>query len=320
MRKGLVAKETIEQSDCFVFNNGTITTFNDEIAAACSTNLYIEGAVKAQPLMDLLRKAKDDKLKVQTKKGELRISGNNFRTGIKLEHDILLPTDKIPKPSKFIKVPENFSQLAKLACLTASKAFNQRKLSNVHLEGNRIESCDNDRITICYMEKSFEHDILIPATNLLEIVKESIKAISVDKNWVHFKTNENVVLSTALDDNEYLDLKSCLPEGDGHVIEFPTQIGEIIGRANIFSKKEEEGEKIANISIKDGVLQISTFNETGWYVEKDSSIDMEDDLKFSINTDFLLDVIKMTNQVSIVHDNLMFEDDHAVHLIKLEED
>lgn len=283
----------------------------------------MEGAVEADPLLKLLNKVKDDYINVEIDENELNISGKKFNTGIKLESEILLPTDEIEMPDEFESVPDNFSQLAKLACLTASKSLNMALLTCVHLEGDKIESCDNDRITICHMDdQEFDHNILIPAKNLTTIVKENIKEIAIDDSWAHFKTDEDVILSCRLfsnEDDDYVDLEEHVPDtDDGRQINFPTEIDEIISRADIFGKDEESGDKFAHISLKKGKLTISTQNETGWLKES-AKVDSKENLSFSINTDFLKDVIKMTKEVSIVEDTLVFTDDSSTHLVKLEE-
>ena len=322
VKQGLTAKETIQQSNCFVFKDGYIYTFNDEIFAACPTDLDIEGAVQADSLLKLLNKTKDKNIEVSIEDDEIRISGKNFKTGIKLESEIMLPIDEVEIPDEFEDAPTNFSQLAKLACLTASKSLSMSLLTCVHFGGNVIESCDNDRITICNLDVEFDHDVLIPAGNLSKIVKEQINGIAVDDNWAHFKTDEDVILSCRLypdDDNEYVDLQEQVPEDEGRQIQFPTEIDNILDRANIFGTDEESGDKLANIQIKKGKLTVTAQNESGWHKEGPVKVNSKESMSFHVNPDFLKDVIKMTNEVSIIDDTLMFVDDHSTHLVKLEE-
>ena len=60
VKKGLSAKDLIEQSTTFIFKNQKIVTYNDEIFAMTPTDVEIEGCVKADSLMQLLSKIKDD--------------------------------------------------------------------------------------------------------------------------------------------------------------------------------------------------------------------------------------------------------------------
>jgi len=324
VKSGLTAKETIQQSNCFVFKDGQVYTFNDEIFATCQTDLDLEGAVQADSLLKLLNKVKDEHIEIETDDSELKITGKNFETGIKLESEILLPVDEIeiPEDDEFTKVPNNFSKLAKLACFTASKSLNKALLTCVHIEDNKIESCDNDRITICKIKEELDHDVLIPAKNLSQIVKEQIQSIAFDDSWAHFYTDEGVIMSCRLfsnEDDEYVDLEEHVPDDEGRKIKFPTEISEILDRADIFGQDEESGDKMAKIQIKKGKLTITAQNETGWYKEGPVKVDSKENISFSVNPDFLKDVAKMTDEIYIVDDTLMFTDDNSTHLVKLED-
>ena len=321
VRKGLTAKEMIQQSNCFIFKDEFVYTFNDDIFAACETGLNIEGAIEADSLIKLLNRIKDDVIEIEVNNDELSISGKNFSTGIKIENDILIPIDEIEIPDEFESVPKNFSHLAKLACLTASKSLNMALLTCVHIESDKIESCDNDRITICRMDREFNHDILLPARSFSSIVKENIVGMSIDDSWTHFKTDEDVILSCRLfynKDDDYVDLEEHIPDDEGRKITLPEEIEEIINRADIFGKDQESGDRYAHISIKKGKLKVSAQNESGWYQES-SKVKSKETIAFSVNTDFLRDILKMTNQISVVDDVLMFSSDDYTHIVKLEE-
>jgi len=61
---GLAKKELIEQSACFVFRDGLAQTFNDEVACSMKADYGIEGAVPAEPLLNLLRQLPDENIKL----------------------------------------------------------------------------------------------------------------------------------------------------------------------------------------------------------------------------------------------------------------
>jgi hypothetical protein len=60
VQAGLSVRAATEQSNCFVFSDGVVRTFNDEIACEQKTSLKITGAVIADPLISLLRKLPEE--------------------------------------------------------------------------------------------------------------------------------------------------------------------------------------------------------------------------------------------------------------------
>ena len=97
---GLSTRELIEQSSCFVFKDGKVLTFNDEIACVQTCKIGIEGAVPAMPIVNLLRKMVEEEitiLPVNDGKG-LRIKGKRKQATIPMEAEIQLPIEAWEKP------------------------------------------------------------------------------------------------------------------------------------------------------------------------------------------------------------------------------
>ena len=65
VQPGLSIREIIEQSSCFVFQDGKVITYNDEIFCSQKTPLKIKGAVLAAPLIALLRKMVETEVDIE---------------------------------------------------------------------------------------------------------------------------------------------------------------------------------------------------------------------------------------------------------------
>jgi len=319
IRAGIASKELIEQSTSFLFSDNKIFTYNDEICAITKTELDIEGAVEAATFLKIFSKIKDDEVSIGIKDNEIRIKGKKFQTGINFDEEIKLPIDNAPITEDFIEVPENFTRLAKLACLTASKSVDEPLITFVHITNEFIESCDNERITICTLDLEEEVDVLVSAKSLMQILmNNTITGINVDDTWIHFITNEEVILSCRLQEEEYVDLHEHIPEEEGKVIELPSQIKEILDRAEIFSKEESTTGKFVTIELADKKLKVSSQNNRGWFKEKTKTKYTGPNISFSINADFLKDILSISNTISVVDTCLLFRDEYSVHLVQLE--
>lgn len=316
---GVARTELLEQSGSFVFTDNHIYAFNDEILASTSVSEDLEGAIEALPLLSMLRKIKDDEIKIWQEGDELRIKGKRFESGIKFESDIKLPINDIKIPEKFKNVQYNFSELCKLACLTASKSLSDPLLTFVHFNGNKIESCDNDRITICELESDLKFKALVSAKSLLQVIKEPVVGIALDEQWLHFKTKSDVVFSLRTNPEIYVDVQSFVPKKKGTEITLPEEIINIISRADVFSKDTVSLEKTVEISIKEGKLLISAQNDSGWFKERCKTKYSGPDISFSINSEFLRDILKLSNSIEVVKNLLVFRDKQSIHFVQLNE-
>ncbi len=321
VRKGLAKKDLIEQSNSFVFKDNKIVTFNDDIFAMTPTEVDIEGVIEAESLLKLLNKIKDDEVKISTTDNELQIKGKKFSAGILLNSEIRLPIDDITIPKKMSKLNSDFIACAKQACLTAGSSLSEPILTCVHIHKNKIESCDNDRITICSLEQSFDFDILVPAKNLFDVCSTKLADIYVDDSWIHFKTKDEVFLSTRLFNEQFLDVQQFVPNTDveKNIITFPSEITDILARADTFSKDIHSQEKNVQIQIKNKKMEIISQNEIGWFKERILT-KCEKDFTFTINIEFLLGILKTTNEISIIDGMIYFETENSIHLVRLDED
>jgi len=315
---GIATKELLEQSSAFVFHKGRIITFNDEITASIPTKLKIEGVIQAEPFYKMVKKIKEEEIKVAQEGSIFIIRGKDFQAKFNSEKEIIIPIDEINIPKKFKKLPTGFSKAIRMVCITAGKALSEPLLMNVHIENNKIESCDNDRVTICTLDKNLKMDILVSAKNIGEINKQEVNSIASSDGWIHFKTKKGAILSSRLIDEDYIDLEQYVPTQSGKPIVFPTQIKDLLDKGEIFSQNEISTEKLIKIRLKDGKLDIMSQNSTGKYRGWKKVKYFGPDLTFEINPDFLRDILSLSHKVSIVDNTLMFEEEDAVHVINLE--
>lgn len=319
---GIASKELIEQTSCFIFSKKRIITFNDMIAATVPTTLKINGVVQSEPILKLISKVKDEEIEVVQKEGKLLISGKRFNAEFNMTKSMEIPLGEIDIPDSFIETPPEIQSCLKMACFTASKSLAEPLLRCVHIKNNKVESCNNDQITICTLPKKFKGiDVLVPAKNVSEINKQKIVGIAVVDGWAHFNTENGAILSSKTLQQKYLDLSQYIPNEDSaSVIEFPSQIKEILDRAEILSSVEEDKsvDKIIRISLSKEKLIIESENAVGKYTEERRKVKYDGDpIEFETNPDFLRHILSMTNVVSLVEDTIMFKEPGAIHLIKL---
>jgi len=82
---GLSNTEILEQSSSFIFMDGLVITFNDEISVSHPIPYDWTGAVVAKELMTLLKKYKDDEIEVNITQEEFLIKTKRGEAGIRLD-------------------------------------------------------------------------------------------------------------------------------------------------------------------------------------------------------------------------------------------
>src|SRR5262245_34318554 len=85
----------IEQGDHFCFTGSEILTFNGELACRTASPLrkVVQGAVPAEPLLDVLRKRPEEELEIECDGSRLDIVGSkgSRRSWLNMEAEVSLP-------------------------------------------------------------------------------------------------------------------------------------------------------------------------------------------------------------------------------------
>lgn len=316
---GLSAKEIIEQSSCFIFKDGTVNTYNDEIACSQKSLLKIEGAVTAIPFISVLRKLKEDELEISTNdsNSQVLVKAKSKRSGINMERDILLPIEAVDKPKKWKPLPDNFADAIAIVQPCAGSNDAQFAMTCVHITSKWIEACDNHQVSRFKIKTDVGKSILIRKESLKHIVSLDMVEFSETKHWVHFRNSDGLILSCRHWVDEYPsdDLSKVL-QVDGEPLILPKGLKEAVEKAEIFSIENVEGSNVI-VNIKKGKFKITGKGPSGWFTEvKKSKYDGES-LQFTIPPRLLVELVQRHNECEVSEDRLKVKGGKFVYVTVL---
>ncbi len=285
---GLSRRGGVEQSGHFVFQNGKLLTYNDEVACVGKIDLDLEGAVPSKELLGLLRKLVEDEIELKVDGGELKIAGTGRKAGIRMDAEIALPLDAVEKPGKWKKLPPDFWEAIKTASHVASTDESQFILTCIHLTSTYIEATDHFQLIRCKVESGLDN-VLLKAVALRSVTDMMLVGISETENWVHFHDKGGLVLSCRKYEGQFpkLDLHIKVK---GTKTSFPKGISDSISKAVLFSGEEKLGESLLRIDLQPGKMRLSGQGPNGWYRET-SKVEYEGgSVSFSVAPNMLLDI------------------------------
>lgn len=267
VRAGVSPRGLVEQSSSFVFKDGVVMTFNDEIACRKDIGVPLEGALNAEMLIASLEKFPDGQLTIrQNGDGHVEFRGKRDRFGIKLEAEVTLPIDRVETPTKWRKLPENFSDVVECVKDCAGRDETQFHLTCLHFTSEWVEACDNIHAFRWKLNLGLKGSILIRSKAMQEIIGLGVTKMSVTPAWVHFKNPVGLVLSCRQYIQEYPDITPLLKRPSGTKIEIPKGLFEANQQAALHAKdKGPGGEALVLLSIKDGRVKIRGEGSRGYY-------------------------------------------------------
>lgn len=318
IRPGLSPKDIIEQSSCYVFKDGKVMTYNDEIACTLDSCLdEIEGAVIAEPLISVLRKipAETVDIEVDEKTSSLLIKAKKRKSGIRMEQMILLPIDNVEKPKKWVTLPDEFSDAVDIVSQCAGHDETEFVLTCIHIHPDHIEACDNYQLSRYTMKTGIKKASLVRASSIKHIIDLGMIEFSESDTWVHFRNAGGLVLSCRRQLEDYMSLDKLLV-CEGSLTVIPKGLSVAVECADIFSSENADNNQVTvDLSPKNGgQLRITGEGASGWYKEVKKLKYTGPAMKFKIAPKLLAEIGKRHNECVISIDRLKVDGGKFVYV------
>lgn len=326
---GLADKEIIEQSTSYIFVDGFLVTFNDEIAISLPSPFgkEVEGAVPAKEFRNILAKLRDKEVDVYSTENELRIDGKNKKVGLAITKNVELPMADIinfdPNEVTWIELAQDTMEAIEFCLFSVSKNVNKPILNCLHLTGDMVESCDNYRITRFFMDKpTFLTPILIQADNIKNLPKyPDLKEYTVYDGWAHFRGDDEFVVSCRILEDSFPNVSKFITEGKTSV-SFPDSLDAALQTAEVLVDHTKVDNEKVKIHLKESSLVLECQGPVGWFKEK---VKYSDDIKrkkpvdFEIHPGFLRQILKLMNSAKVNNKAgvINFSGEKFVHVMSL---
>ena len=301
VKPGLSNKDIIEFADSFSFHENQLITYNDFICVKCPIDLDLQGTIKSDHFYQIIKKFKTDKngeLIFKIKNNELIIKSNKAKAGVPINREGKITLHELGEiPEKWKKLPDDFSEGIRLSAFAAGNDASEPILTCLHIHSDIIESSNGQRAFKYHMEKEINKTFLLPAFSVPALLQHPIKFYNISKNWLHFKTKENLIISCRMYEDEQFPDTDFLFNISGSEIHFPDKIKDSIERAIVFTDTEEDDNDITiEIDKKETLIQSKSKN--GWFKERISN-KSKTKVSFEINPFFLKDILKSSAKAII---------------------
>lgn len=322
VKPGLANKEIMEQTSSFAFIGDRVVTYNDEISLSHPVEgMEIQGAIKAEELYKFLTKVKTEEIELEEKDNQIVLKNGRANVGFIVAKEINLPLDEeVAVKGDWKKLPKEFTKALTFTADVCSKDQSDPKLVCVHVnEEGFVEGSDKYRIAQYKMKvKMPVPTTLLPATSAKEIIKMNPTKIASGKGWVHFKNEEDTILSCRIFNEAYVNTAPILKTPkNGIEVTFPEELPEILEKARIFAERKSIIDENVDITLKKKTIVVESKSETGWFKES-APIDYKgDSITFSTTPYLLKDILKDTQSCAIFKDRLKFESDNWIYITAL---
>ena len=324
LKPALSKKDMIGNANCFVFKDGYVSTYNDELWF----NHPIEGinktfAIESDEILALLDKTKEETITLDLTDDLLIFQAGKSKAGFKLINAEFPVDTSIFEQQLFYDLPEDFQTAIKFAAMSASDDLINPILNCVSIKSDgTVSGTDNFRLSNWKLdtdELPFD-DLLIPADSVLKILSIQPTSFMVDTDWIHFKNEDNIIASCRLVHDKFPDVSKVISKlGTGTLVTFPDDISAILSRAAIFSDNEKNNQSVTITRKGKYVVVDSETSIKGFFKERVLMETDSDDFSFIINPSFLSDILKKSKECILESNKniISFRGDNWVYIAML---
>lgn len=238
---GLSPEETVSQSDCFVFKDGEVMTYNNKVACHYKCSLNITGAVNASKLLKMVARSNDEEIEFEVGKGKLNYKGKAKKGYIRMDKDILLPISDVKTPKKWVSLSKEVIEAIHQVSNCAALSQKVPHFACVNIAPNLVEACDGYQAGRVEIKTPFKKSTLIRATTLRNILKLNVSHVGLINNWIHFKNKDGLIISTLIEIGKYpTDELTKIFDIKGSPAKLSTGLKELVNRVSVYLEDDEE--------------------------------------------------------------------------------
>ncbi len=320
---GVATKETIEQSDCFVFGDGVVRTFNEEIACTAPLKLGdVAGATVAKPLIESLRLMEDETLQVYMEAPYVIFAGQRGRkVKRKLQAKVNLPLSAIEIPETWHEISPEYNDALLMTHECAKNKDEERFFACcVHIAKGRIEATDNDTQLMRYRVKTrISKPSLIKKQSARAIAEMGARDFAETERWLHYRNDAGLVISCCrylLDEAyPYPDTESAC-EVNGTPLSLPKSIGEAAALAEICSREQKDMNFVI-LTLSPGVVRLEGIGITGEYSHPVECEYEGEPMSFMIPPKLLRQIVEKYDAATINPSSLFVAGERFVYVSRL---
>jgi DNA polymerase III sliding clamp (beta) subunit (PCNA family) len=327
LKPGIAKREIIEQGDCVIFDasDGSLYSFNEEIACYAKFKTNITGAVRAELLLNLLPKLPDDEIDIdQDEEGGVLIKCKKSISNLKCETQIRLPIDvlEMPQEDKWLALPDSFTEAVSIVEGCVSKSDTDFQLSSIHITPKYLESANSNQASRYGIELPIKESFLVRHGALHSAISNGVVEFAVTSKWLHFRNKHDLRISCHRYVEDYLDTIDAIvtKERLGTEVVIPAGVKEAVETASLFSKDNLKGVDLIGVRFdhKKQKLRISGEGINGYHVNTHKIEYTGDDIQFSINPQLFTALLTQYKTCELCTDCLKFANDHYVYITSLE--
>lgn len=323
VKPGLAKRDIIEQFTHFIFSGTEVITYNDEICISHPLETDFVCSAKSDEFFKAISSVETEEVEVTLNEGKLCISSENARGHLLTtpEEDdaeqLITALDIDSIKNQWQSLPSDFIRGISLCMFSASKDLTKGVHTCVFAEGDLLSSSDGIRVSVYVMDGEITPKVLIPASNVAELVKFDVKKYFISESWAHFQTENGVIFSSRIMEGNYPALHAYL-EISGEQVKLPAKLKNLVESITFMVDGKVELDRFMDIYISPNKILCKAVKKNIGEFEKEMEFESGiEELHLVINPGFLIQVLEKATTMTVGENAVLFTSFTFNHSISL---
>lgn len=326
--------ETLEQSNCFIFDGDKLITFNGDLRVVVPFNIGLSPAfaVYGIGMRRLVESIGGEDIDLTLSKSSLVLQGGKRRGSLPIQQEITLPYKDVPKPDKMQELNKGVQEAVSLASRTCGVDHSKPGFTHIHIHPKGVEATDGFRAYQYAMDTGMP-DVLLASEAVIPTRQHTFEKVGLSESWVHALLPAGVRVSMRRGMFDYFSPEQMgkLMSIQGEQIKLPKVLADVLERMADFGGGAR-GEAAVQIGVGNKSLELKVITSFGGDYEetvraqyKGNPFTSRLNLEFgsqsrkSRTPDLLKDVLRKNQIATITPTRMLIEHEGHKFIFSLEE-
>jgi hypothetical protein len=201
---------------------------------------------------------------------------------------------------------------------SASKDMTKGKGTCVCINQESLISSDEARISLYTLPKPTGFYTLIPARSVADLVNFDITQVNLQKNWIHFKTEDGVIFSARVMEDTYPDVLEHF-DVQGTELMLPKELKALVESVVFMAEGQIDLDKRVEVIVEKDKIKCKAEKTVG-KIEDYVEFESDKEFHFFINPFFLSQVLDKATTMIATDNVAYFQSENFEHVISLPAD
>jgi hypothetical protein len=267
---GKGAKEGSAQAHSFAFTNGTVATYNDDVTCRAPNELVpgLECAVRAEPLLKVLRALQDKEVQVEANGSHLVIAARRKRARVVMDAEVSMPlVDQLDPPKGWQPLHPDFGEGVGLVVSCTGTVKAGAMTTYAHVTPDFLESTDNYQAGRYEVPTPIGREVFVRGEALKHAGTLGMVECCLGTNWLHFRNTTGLLVSCRNYQLEgFVEVGAYLAL-DGAKAVLPLGLAEAAKLARDAFTGEDKDRDHVTVELRKGGLRLTGLGPSGDYQE-----------------------------------------------------